>query len=72
MTGNGSLTPGTECADNRFAEMAVSDCGGAAFRANDASCVNNSLRDAEFSNNTRGGLMQAAAGLVKTERVVER
>ncbi|MCX6895194.1 MAG: right-handed parallel beta-helix repeat-containing protein [Verrucomicrobia bacterium] len=72
-TANGwTLTPGTECANNTFAEMVVSDCGGAAFRANDASCVNNSLRDAEFSNNTRGGLVQAAAGLVKTERVVER
>ena len=72
-TTNGwALTPATECADNKFTEMAVSDCGGVAFRANDASCVNNSIRDAEFSNNTRGGLVQAAAGLVKTERVVER
>lgn len=72
-TGNGwALTPGTECANNTFAEIAVSDCGGAAFRANDASCVNNSISDAEFASNGRGGLIQAAAGLVKTERVIER
>ena len=58
--------------ENRFVEMAVSDYGRAAFGANDVSCVNNSIRDAEFSNNARGGLVQAAAGLVKTERVVER
>jgi len=66
------FTPGAECVSNTFAEIAVSDNGGAAIRVNDASCANNSVRDAEFANNARGGLVQAAAGLVQTERVTER
>ncbi len=47
--------PRTECADNLFNHLIATNCGGAAFRVNNASCTNNLLICARLEDNSHGG-----------------
>jgi hypothetical protein len=59
--------PRTECAQNLFTNLAASDCGGAAFRVNNATCTNNVVIRPRFDGNARGGLSQARPDLVAVQ-----
>ncbi len=56
--------PRTECVQNSFTNLIASNCGGAAFRVNNATCVNNVVIGAQFANNAKGGLSLAQPDLV--------
>jgi hypothetical protein len=58
---------GTQCTDNRFADLRISNSAGNAFRINDASCTNNLITGARFVDNRLGGLAQADAKPAKVE-----
>ena len=49
-------TPRSECVDNRFDNLIAANCGGAAFRVNNANCTNNVILCARFEDNRQGGL----------------
>ena len=49
--------PRTECVDNLFNHLTTTNCGGAAFRVNNASCTNNLLICARLEDNSHGGLL---------------
>ena len=57
-------TPMTGCVQNCFTNLTASDCGSAAFRVNNITCVNNILIGAQFTNNVKGGLSLAQPDLV--------
>lgn len=59
------LVPGTECIDNVFNGLMVTDCGGAAFRAADVACTNNAVSSARFLGNKKGGIIEAVPGMVR-------
>jgi Right handed beta helix region len=48
--------PQTACVQNSFTNLIASYCGSAAFRVNNATCVENVLVGAQFANNDNGGL----------------
>jgi hypothetical protein len=56
--------PKTECTQNSFANLIAINCGGAAFRVNNATCKNNIIIRAAFDGNLKGGLSQAQPDLV--------
>jgi Right handed beta helix region len=56
--------PRTECARNSFTNLIASDCGGAAFRVNNATCTNNVIIRPRFAGNAEGNLSLALPGLV--------
>ncbi len=56
--------PRTACTDNAFTNLAAADCGGAAFRVNNASCTNNLVIRPQFAANRGGGLSLAGPNLV--------
>ncbi|MEJ0088489.1 MAG: right-handed parallel beta-helix repeat-containing protein [Limisphaerales bacterium] len=56
--------PRTECVQNSFTNLVASNCGGAAFRVNNATCVNNIVIGAQFADNAKGGLSLAQPDLV--------
>lgn len=56
--------PRTECVQNSFTNLIASRCGSAAFRVNDATCVNNVVIGAQFTDNLKGGLSLAQPDLV--------
>ena len=64
--------PGTECVGNNFENLMVHDCGGNAFRVNDATCTNNVISGALFLHNIRGGLGQPATNPVSCREVADR
>ena len=66
------LSPGSECTGNTFSKLVISHCGGKAFLVNDAGCDHNTICDGEFSDNTQGGLSQAAANLVTVRTLDKR
>ncbi len=67
------LTPGTECTDNTFNSLLITNCGGKAFLVNNASCTNNTIANARFVDNAQGGLVQAAdVTPTGTQRLAER
>jgi hypothetical protein len=66
------FSPGTECSGNDFENLVISDCGGRAFRVNDASCTNNVIFGARFLGNAKGGMSQPATNPVALQEVVER
>lgn len=71
--GGWHLTPGTECTDNTFTNLTITNCGGKAFVVNNASCTNNVIANARFLDNAKGGLVQTAeVKLVSVEGLVER
>jgi hypothetical protein len=56
--------PQTECVQNSFTNLIANNCGSAAFRVNNATCVNNVVIGAQFGNNIKGGLSLAQPDLV--------
>jgi hypothetical protein len=56
--------PQTECVQNSFTNLAASDCGSAAFRVNNITCVDNVVIGAQFAKNANGGLSLAQPNLV--------
>jgi hypothetical protein len=52
--------PRTECADNLFNNLMATRCGEAAFHVNNASCTNNIITCARFTNNCQNDLSLAA------------
>jgi hypothetical protein len=46
--------PQTECADNLFNNLVTTNCGGASFHVNNASCTNNIISCARFEDNRQG------------------
>jgi parallel beta-helix repeat protein len=65
------LVPQTECEGNHFSGLEIYDCGGVAFRVNDAACINNVIEEGIFSGNMNGGLVQAGANLVRMRGVLD-
>ncbi len=53
-----------ECVQNSFTNLIASRCGSAAFRVNNANCVNNIVIGAQFKDNVKGGLSLAHPDLV--------
>jgi len=49
-------TPRSECVDNLFDNLIAANCGGPAFRVNNANCTNNLIICARFEDNRQGGL----------------
>jgi hypothetical protein len=66
------LCPNTECSGDDFENLKVNDCGGRAFRVNDASCTNNCISWALFQRNLRGGMSQPATNPVILREVAQR
>lgn len=64
--------PETACTGNLFENLMVSDCGGRAFRVNDASCTNNIISGAQFLRNGQGGLSQPPTKPVSLHEVAGR
>jgi Right handed beta helix region len=56
--------PQTACVQNSFTNLIANNCGSAAFRVNNDSCVNNVVIGAQFGNNVKGGLSLAQPDLV--------
>jgi hypothetical protein len=56
--------PGSECAENNFDGIHITNCGGKAFVVNDASCTNNVICGGLFLDNAQGGLAQASPNLI--------
>lgn len=54
----------TACVNNSFTNLQATNCGGAAFRVNDASCRNNIITSAKFENNQHGDLSLAQPKLI--------
>lgn len=54
----------TACINNSFTNIQATNCGGAAFRVNDATCIDNTITSAKFAENLRGGLSLAHPELV--------
>ncbi|HZM02768.1 MAG TPA: right-handed parallel beta-helix repeat-containing protein [Candidatus Saccharimonadales bacterium] len=72
-TTNGwQLLAGTQCVSNIFENLTITDCGGHAFKVNDASCTNNLISGAHFLRNIQGGLSQPAGNPVVLREVIER
>jgi hypothetical protein len=59
-------------AANTFVSLVVAGSDGAAFRANDASCVDNLVVGAQFIGNRDGGVSEVVPGLVQTAGVIVR
>jgi len=55
----------TACVDNSFTNLQATNCGGAAFRINDATCKGNTITGAEFAENQHGGLSLARPKLIE-------
>jgi hypothetical protein len=66
------LCPGTACIGNIFANLLVYDCGGKAFKVNDASCIKNAILGARFLGNILGGLAQPATNPVSFREIAGR
>lgn len=58
----------TACTGNNFTNISAADCGGAAFRVNDASCVNNSLMQPDFGENHNGEISSPVKDLLAVVR----
>jgi len=54
----------TACINNSFTNIQATNCGGAAFRVNDATCKDNTITRAKFEENQHGGLSLAHPELV--------
>lgn len=53
------------CTNNSFADLQATNCGGAAFRVNDATCRDNKIISAKFDENQHGGLSLAHPELIE-------
>lgn len=54
----------TACINNSFTNLQATNCGGAAFRINDATCTDNTITRAKFEENLHGGLSLAHPELI--------
>jgi hypothetical protein len=54
----------TACINNTFTNLQATNCGGSAFRVNDATCIDNTITRAKFEENLHGGLSLAHPELV--------
>jgi hypothetical protein len=59
--------PESECTQNAFTNLIAKNCGGAAFRVNNATCTDNVIIRPRFDGNLKGGLSQAQPNLVTVE-----
>jgi hypothetical protein len=59
--------PHSECTQNVFTNLIARNCGSAAFRVNNSTCVNNVLIHPQFEGNFRGGLSQPQPELVSLQ-----
>jgi hypothetical protein len=59
--------PESECTQNAFTNLIAKDCGGAAFRVNNATCTDNVIIRPRFDGNLKGGLSLARPNLVTVE-----
>jgi hypothetical protein len=59
--------PMTECVQNSFTNLTASQCGSAAFRVNNATCVDNVVIGAQFADNVKGGFSLAQPNLVSLQ-----
>ena len=59
--------PMTACVQNSFTNLVASNCGGAAFRVNNATCVNNVVIGAQFSENAKGGFSLVQPDLLQLQ-----
>jgi hypothetical protein len=66
--GGVEMDPETECVDNAFTKLTATNCGGAAFRVNNATCTNNIIIGPSFAENLKGGLSLAKPDLVTVRR----
>lgn len=60
----------SECTNNSFQELQISRSGSAAFRVNDASCVDNQIASAHFLDNPEGGLSLVVPNLINAQNLV--
>jgi hypothetical protein len=64
-TANGwEAAPMTACVQNSFTNLSANNCGSAAFRVNNITCINNVIIGAQFTDNVKGGLSLAQPDLV--------
>ena len=61
----------SECTNNSFHDLRVSQCGGAAVRVNNASCVDNKILGGRFLDNPQGGVSQVSPNLVTEQLTVQ-
>jgi hypothetical protein len=59
--------PESECTQNAFTNLIAKNCGGAAFRVNNSTCVNNVIIRPRFDGNLKGGLSQPQPDLVTVQ-----
>jgi len=59
--------PESECTQNAFTNLIANNCGGAAFRVNNSTCINNVIIRPRFDGNLKGGLSQAQPDLVMVQ-----
>ncbi len=64
--------PGTDCTDNSFMGIVISDSGGAAFHPNDPGCTENLICGAQFIHNAKGGITPAGTNTFTISGLVER
>jgi len=61
--------PGTECTNNSFDGLTISECGGDAFTIHDRSCKNNAIQKARFVKNHAVSLAPTQISMVNAEIV---
>ena len=59
--------PESECTQNAFTNLTAKNCGGAAFRVNNSTCINTVIIRPRFDGNLQGGLSQAQPDLVTVQ-----
>ena len=59
--------PESECTQNAFTNLIAKNCGSAAFRVNNSTCVNNVIIRPRFDGNLKGGLSLAQPNLVTVQ-----
>jgi hypothetical protein len=59
--------PESECTQNAFTNLIAKNCGSAAFRVNNSTCVNNVIIGPKFDGNLKGGLSQPQPDLVAVQ-----
>lgn len=66
------VIPDTECTDNVFTGLIITDSAAAGFLINDDNCVRNLIQGALFARNKLGGLCQSRPGLAKTQGILDQ
>lgn len=62
----------TPASGNTFVGCVIADSGGAAFRVNDVSCIDNTLTASQLIGNVEGGVSEATGGLVTVTATITR